>query len=79
MLENMPYTGGTIEIDSRLAETIYSRVRSFAMLDTRPENTNFFSNIFDIDILNYFKRTLMEVYASDIDLDIIMAIEKEAE
>lgn len=79
MLENMPYTGGTIEIDSRLAETIYSRVRSFSMMDSRPENTNFFSNIFDVDILNYFKNALMDMYGSDIDMDAITAIEKEAE
>ena len=54
MLKKMPYTGGEIDIDSELAETIYTRVRAFAMLDNRPEKTNYFNTIFDEDILRNY-------------------------
>lgn len=79
MSAKMPYTGGSIEIDSGLAEAIYKRVRNYAQLSVKSENEDYFSAIFDIDILNYFSGKLMDSYATDVDMDIIAAIEKEAE
>lgn len=79
MLKKMPYMGGTIEVDGKLSETIYSRVRDYAMLTVKSENVNYFRDIFDVDIINYFAHSLMESYGPDVDMDIITAIEKEAE
>lgn len=79
MNEKMPYSGGALEIDSSLAEAIYLRVRRFSMLSMKSDNEDYFSAIFDDDIINYFSRKLMESYGSDIDVDVISAIEKEAE
>lgn len=78
MAEKMPYTGGAIEIDSKLSESIYKRVRDYSQLKAKSEHEDYFSAIFDVDILNYFTGKLMESYATDVDLDIIQAIEKEA-
>lgn len=79
MLAKMPYMGGDIEIDGKLSEAIYSRVRDYAMLTVKSENVNYFRDIFDVDVINYFSHSLMETYGPDIDMDIITAIEKEAE
>lgn len=79
MLEKMPYTGGFIDIDSDLAEGIYNNVRDYAMLTARSEDRDYFGEIFENGILGYFRKNLMETYASEIDLDIITAIEREAE
>ncbi len=78
MLEKMPYTGSSIDIDSKLAEKIYLKVREFALMEAIPENSNFFSSVFDNEILEYFSDTLMTSYGAEIDLDIISAIEREA-
>ncbi len=74
-----PYTGSLIDIDSDLAQTIYDRVRGYAVLNSRPDDVGYFSKIFDKDILDYFKNLLMTSYGTDIDMDVITAIEKEAE
>ena len=79
MLEKMPYGGGNISIGNELAETIYSKVHAYAMMQTRADNNTYFSNIFDVDILDYFKNMLMRDYSDEIDIDVITAIEKEAE
>lgn len=79
MLAKMPYMGGTIEVDGELSETIYTRVRDYAMLTVKSENVNYFKDIFDVDIINYFTNSLMVSYGPEVDMDIITAIEKEAE
>ena len=79
MGKKMPYSGGTIEIGNDLAEAIYLRVRNYSMLSVKSDTEDYFSAIFDKDIINYFERKLMETYGTDIDVDIITAIEKELE
>ena len=79
MSKKMPYTGSTMSIDSELAENIYNRVRRYSMLSTKPQNDNYFTEIFEDGILGYFKDTLMKLYGSEVDMDIIQALEAEAE
>ena len=79
MNSKMPYLGAALEIDGSLAEAIYNRVKKYSLLSVKSDNEDYFSAIFDEDIVKYFGDKLMEAYASDIDVDIITAIEKEAE
>lgn len=79
MCEKMPYTGSSMSIDSKLAEEIYNRVRKYAMISTKPQNDSYFVQIFEEGILGYFKKTLMQMYGSEVDMDIIQALEAEAE
>lgn len=78
LLKEMPYTGNTIVIDKELAEGIYSKVRSYSMLKEKPEDGSYFEEIFEDGIIAYFKKSLMEVYGSNINMDILTALEKEA-
>lgn len=79
MKENMPYTGGTIELDTKLCETIYNRVRAYTLLSVRSENGEYFHSLFNKDIIGYYEKELLEVYGPEVNMDIITAIEKEAE
>jgi len=79
MVEEMPYTGSFISIDGKLSEDIYTRVRNYAMMSSKPENSDYFSEIFNDGIIGYFRKSLMEVYGGAIDIDVIDAIEKESE
>lgn len=78
MLKGLVYTGGAISIDSALAEQIYSKVRAYSMLSAKPQNSSFFNEIFDEGIVGYFKDSVMRIYGSEVDMDIISALEMEA-
>lgn len=79
MSKKMIYTGGTITLDSKLAEGIYERVRKYSLLTTKPQNGGYFDDIFEKGILGFFRTSLMKTYSGAIDLDILSALEAEAE
>lgn len=79
MSKDMPYTGSMIDIDGKLAENIYQRVRKYAMMQGKADDYNYFSDLFDEGILGHFRNDLMEKYGVLVDMDIIDAIEKEGE
>ena len=78
MMNQLPYIGGSISIDSELAKDIYNKVRMYSTLSTKPGNSSYFSDIFEEGILGYFKDSLMEMYSEIVDMDIISALEAEA-
>ena len=77
LLKEMPYTGNTITIDKELAEDIYAKVRSYSMMKEKPENGGYFEELFEDGIIGYFKKSLMEIYGSTVDMDILSALERE--
>lgn len=78
LLKEMPYTGSTITIDKELAEDIYLKVRGYAMMKEKPQNSGYFEELFDKGIIGYFKSSLMRVYGSTVDMDVLSALEREA-
>jgi hypothetical protein len=76
--EKMEFTGNAIQIPGDLCQRIYSQVRLFS-LSPEIKTSTFFSDIFDNEILRHFKESVMEAYAIDIKMDIIRALEVEAE
>lgn len=77
--EKKPYMGSAISIDSDLAKDIYMKVHDYAMKKDKPNNNRFFNSIFDDGIIGYFKNSVMRDYGSDLDIDVITALEKEAD
>jgi hypothetical protein len=76
--EKMEFTGSAIQLPGEICERIYSQVRRFSI--SQDVNTgDFFKDIFDNDILGHFERSIMETYSPDIKMDIIRALEVEAE
>ncbi len=75
----MPYTGSSVSIDGNLADEIYSKVRNYSMLREKPDNNGYFNEIFEKGIIGYFKSKLMQTYGDMVDMDIITALEREAE
>lgn len=83
MASDMSYQGSALEIDSELSEQIYCRVREYSMYQgkdeaDKPDNIEFFKSLFNDDIIGYYRNKAMDIYGSSIDMDIIEAIEKEA-
>ena len=79
MSEKLIYMGSPFAIDSQLAEDIYNRVRKFSLLLTKPQNSGYFNEVFENGILGYFKGAVMRSYSNEVDMDIITALETEAE
>lgn len=77
--EKKPYTGSSISIDSELAKEIYTKVLAYALKKDKPNNNRYFNDLFDNGIIGYFENTVMRDYGSDLDVDIITAIENEAD
>ncbi|MBQ1926961.1 MAG: hypothetical protein II180_12680 [Proteobacteria bacterium] len=77
MVKRMPYTGGIVQIDGDLADTIYSKVRKYAIEKDKPRNA--FTVIFEDGIIGYFKAKVMKEYGLRVDVDILTALEKEIE
>lgn len=76
--KNKKYYGNPITIDSELAQDIYYKVLEYAMMPEKPGNNQYFSKLFDEGIVGYFEKSVMQIYGSDIDVDIITALEQEA-
>ena len=78
LLQEMPYTGNTITIDKKLAEDIYTKVRNYSMMREKPENGGYFDELFEDGIIGYFKKSLLEIYGSVVNMDVLSALEREA-
>lgn len=79
MYDKKPYTGSAITIDSELAKEIYFKVHAFAAKKDKPNGNKYFSDLFDKGIIGYFEDSVMKSYGSDIDIDVLDALEREAE
>lgn len=77
--KRMPFTGNALNLSGELSDKIYMKIRKYAMLREKPGNDSFFAELFEKDILGYFKESLLESYSREIDIDIIEALELEAE
>lgn len=79
MAESMSYTGGALSIDSQLAADIYTKVRRYSLMGSAsPVNDSYFNELFEEGIIGYFKDSVMKMHGSEIDVDIITALENEA-
>jgi hypothetical protein len=79
--KKMEFAGNAMRIDGDLCKRIFGQVKNFA---SAPEiNTDkistFFKDIFNNEILQYFKTSVKTSHGPDIDMDIIRALEVEAE
>lgn len=73
------YSSDGLDLPGTLCDEIYTKIREYAMMgDDKPKNDSYFVDLFDTSILQHFRDSLMRAYGSEIDLDIIAALEKEA-
>ena len=73
----IPVTG--LDLPGELCDETYSKIREYAMMgDDKPKNDSYFLDLFDTAILEHFRNALMRAHGSEIDIDIISALEVEA-
>ena len=76
--ESMQFTGAAMSIPSELCQLIYNQTKLYSSSDTKKVK-NYFKDIFDKEIVNLFEKTIMEMYSSKIKMDVLTALEVEAE
>lgn len=72
----MPYSGGVVSVDSELSEGIYAKVRAYHML-TDEKAPNYFQDLYNEEILGYFRAQVSKRHQGQIEIDIIEALERE--
>jgi len=77
--DKMEFTGNALEIPDKLCRNIYRKVRDHSLLPESNKTNNFFKDIFDNEIIKHFKDSVDQVYGSVIKMDVIKALEVEAE
>ena len=77
--DKFSYTGGFIELDSKLCENIFNGMVDYAERRDISANSKYFSKLFENGILKFYEDKVMRQYGDEIDIDIISAIEKEFE
>ena len=77
--DRMVFTGSSISVDSELSSDIYYGMVEYAFRNDKPNNNKYFGDIFEKSIIGYFEKSVMRLYGDEIDVDIITAIEKEAD
>lgn len=76
MYRSMPYTGGVLSLDSSLSEGIYIKVREYHML-TDEKDGQYFQDLYQDQIIGYFRKDVDERHGPQIRFDIIEALERE--
>jgi hypothetical protein len=76
MYRSMPYTGGVLSLDSELSEGIYRKVREYYML-TDEKDINYFQDLYTNNILGYFQEDVDQRHGTQIQFDILEALERE--
>ena len=76
LYRGMPYMGSMTNVDPKLSENIYLKVRDYHMLtDEKPKK--YYQALYDNDILGFFKNQVSEKHQAQIEIDIIEALERE--
>ncbi|MEI7579938.1 MAG: tubulin-like doman-containing protein [bacterium] len=72
-------TGNFLDLPGELCAGIYGQIRKYAMLEEKPKGDTFFVNVFENSIMSYFEESVMKNYGQVIDIDVLTALENEAE
>ena len=79
MLEEMPCSGTNNNINGPLSATIYQKVVEFAREARKPNPSFYFQKTFDDHIMKSWEDIVLKNYQVKIDMDILTALEAEAE
>jgi len=77
--DKMEFTDSAIEIPDQLCRSIYKKVREHSLLPESSRAKTFFKDMFDNEILTHFRDSVEQTYGTVIKIDVIRALEVEAE
>jgi hypothetical protein len=69
--------GSSLDLPSEMTKKIYASVKEFAQSEVRPEAEKYFIETYKETILGYLSDQVMSQHRSEVDMDIITALERE--
>jgi hypothetical protein len=72
-------TNSIYQLPGELCNDLYNSIRAFAFSDSDVKNDGYFVDMFDDTIMAFWKTRVMDDYGTLINVDIITALENEAE
>lgn len=79
MSGDMSFIGGEESANGELSAGIYQCMKQYTMMNPKPKNDCYFQEVYTNTIMPFWKHLVMRNYSSIIDMDILTALEKEAE
>ena len=77
MLEEMPCQ--TESINGELSAAIFQEMKKYSMITKQPNASLYFARLYDETIMGYWRKTVEDIHSKQIDMDIITALEAEAD
>ena len=79
MLGQMPCTGESSNVNGDLSASIYQEMKNYALMVRKPNASIYFEDLYDEKIMGFWVHRVEESHASLINMDILTALEAEAD
>lgn len=79
MLRQMPCAGESSNVNGDLSASIYQEMKIFALMVRKPNSSEYFESLYKDKILKFWSERVENSHATLINMDIIDALEAEAE
>lgn len=79
MSEELVFAGDSFSVNGELSAEIFNKMKTYALMKQKPANDIYFQELYSDVIMPYWKRMVSLNYSSEINMDIITALEKEME
>ena len=79
MLRQMPCAGESSNVNGGLSASIYQEMKVFAMMVRKPNPSIYFADLYQDKIMGFWSKSVEDNHATLINMDIIDALEAEAE
>lgn len=79
MLKDMPCTGENSGVNGRLSADIFQEMKVYSMMVRKPNASLYFENLYQNTIMGFWEKRVENNYESVINMDILTALETEAD
>lgn len=79
MLEEMPCSGENMNVNGDLSAQIFHEMKQYAMMVKKPNASLYFEDLYQDKILGFWRGRVMDSHAARIDVDVLTALEMEAD
>lgn len=71
--------GSSLDIPAELSKDIFTKVKKFAMAETKPRAEKYFGETYEDTILGYYTKSILDSYGSVVCMDVLSALRYEAQ
>lgn len=79
LLEEMPCAGESSSVNGKLSASIFHEMKTYAMMVRKPNASIYFDDLYNKKIIGFWENRVENSYAALINMDVLSALEAEAE